>query len=80
MFFMGDSMKTLNALLRDYREDNEFTQQDIANYLEIGRTMYRRYELGETEIPLRHLKKLCMLYKVSADYLIGLPKGLKWGR
>lgn len=73
-------MKGINQLLRDFREDNEFTQQDIANYLEIGRTMYRRYESGETEIPLRHLKKLCMLYKISADYFMGLPKGLKWPR
>ncbi len=26
------------------------------------------------------LKELCRLYKVSADYILGLPKGLDWPR
>lgn len=67
-------------ILRDLREDAKYTQQYVADYLEIGRTMYRRYETGETEIPIRHLKKLCLLYGVSADSLIGLPENLRWTR
>lgn len=59
-------------ILRGLREDKDLTQQDIANLLNIGRTMYRRYETGETEIPIRHLKTLCMFYGVSADYVLGL--------
>ena len=62
-------------ILRGLREDKDLTQQDIANLLNIGRTMYRRYETGETEIPIRHLKTLCMFYGVSADYVLGLPSG-----
>lgn len=68
-------MKKTHELIRDLREDNTLTQQELADYLEIGRTMYRRYETGETEIPIRHLKKLCILYKVSSDYFIGLNIG-----
>lgn len=71
-FTMGDKMKTLNEKIRDLREDHDLTQQNIADYLSIGRTMYRRYEVGETEIPLRHFVKLCKLYKVSADELLEL--------
>lgn len=59
--------------LRALREDKDFTQQAIADHLKIGRTMYRRYETGETEIPVRHLKALCILYGVSSDYILGLP-------
>ena len=59
-------------ILRNLREDKDLTQQNIADYLKIGRTMYRRYETGETEIPIRHLKALCILYGVSADYILGL--------
>lgn len=70
-------MKETFELLRDEREDHDYTQQQIADLLQIGRTMYRRYETGETEIPIRHLKKLCMLYKLSADYFLGLPKNLR---
>ena len=70
-------MKETHERLRDEREDHDYTQKQIAEFLEIGRTMYRRYETGETEIPIRHLKRLCMLYNLSADYFLGLPKNLK---
>lgn len=65
-----------HEILKGLREDKDLTQQNVADILKIGRTMYRRYECGETEIPLRHLKTLCLLYGVSSDYLLGLPKGL----
>lgn len=63
-------------ILRGLREDRDLTQQEMADFLKIGRTMYRRYETGETEIPIRHLKTLCVFYGVSADYLLGLPDNL----
>ena len=64
-------------ILRALRDDKDLTQQAIADHLHIGRTMYRRYETGETELPVRHLKALCILYGVSADYVLGLPNGLR---
>ena len=63
--------------IRNLREDRDLTQQNLADLLQIGRTMYRRYELGETEIPIRHLKTLCIFYGISSDYLLGLPEGLR---
>lgn len=66
-----------NEILRGLREDRDLTQQNIADLLKIGRTMYRRYETGETEIPIRHLKTLCIFYRISSDYLLGLPDGLQ---
>lgn len=67
----------IHEILRGLREDRDLTQQNMADMLQIGRTMYRRYELGETEIPIRHLKTLCLFYGVSSDYLLGLPDGLR---
>ena len=67
----GDNMETYE-ILRNLREDRDLTQQDLADILKIGRTMYRRYETGETEIPVRHVKVLCSFYGVSADYILGL--------
>lgn len=64
-------------ILRGLREDKDLTQQNLADLLQIGRTMYRRYELGETEIPIRHLKTLCLFYGVSSDYLLNLPSNLR---
>lgn len=66
-----------SEILKGLREDKDLTQQNIADILKIGRTMYRRYETGQTEIPIRHLKTLCMFYGVSSDYLLGLPDGLR---
>lgn len=58
--------------IRDLREDNDKTQQDIAEYLGTSQTMYARYERGANELPIRHLLALCKYYKVSADYILGL--------
>lgn len=72
----GDAMET-HEILKGLREDRDLTQQDIADLLKIGRTMYRRYETGETELPIRHLKTLCVFYGVSSDYVIGLSPRLR---
>ena len=58
--------------IRDLREDSDKTQRDVADYLGTSQTMYARYERGANELPIRHLIKLCKLYKVSADYILGI--------
>lgn len=60
--------------IRDLREDNDLTQQQIADYLETSQTMYARYERGANELPIRHLLKLADLYKVSTYYILGRTK------
>ena len=67
----------MHEIIKGLREDKDLTQQNMADLLKIGRTMYRRYETGETEIPTRHLKTICLFFGVSADYLLGLPSGLR---
>lgn len=58
--------------IRDLREDNDMTQQEVANVLGTSQTMYARYERGANELPIHHLLTLCRLYGVSADYILGL--------
>lgn len=58
--------------IRDLREDNDKTQQEVADYLGTSQTMYARYERGANELPIRHLIALCKYYNVSADYILGL--------
>lgn len=73
----GDYMET-SEILRELRENKGLTQQKLADLLKIGRTMYRRYETGETDIPIRHLRTLCVFYGVTSDYILGLSqKGIK---
>ena len=63
--------------IRDLREDNDKTQQEIAELLGTSQTMYARYERGANELPIRHLIKLCEFYNVSADYILGLCNSSK---
>ena len=60
--------------IRDLREDNDKTQQEIAQVLGTSQTMYARYERGANELPIRHLITLCKYYGVSADYILGIEK------
>ena len=65
-------MIELKLRIKDLREDNDKTQEDIAKVLGTSQTMYARYERGANELPLHHLITLCKYYKVSADYILGL--------
>lgn len=57
--------------MRDLREDNDKTQQEIAEILHTSQTMYARYERGANELPIHHLLTLCNFYGVSTDYFLG---------
>lgn len=61
-------------IMRNLREDHDYTQEYVAHYLGTSQTMYARYERGANELPLHHLIRLCELYHVSADYFLGLTK------
>ena len=57
--------------IRDLREDNDKTQKQIAELLNMQLTVYQRYERGERELPLWAAIKLADYYKVTLDYLVG---------
>ena len=58
--------------IRDLREDHDKTQKEIAEILNMHRSVYRRYESGERETPAWVIVKLAQYYRVSTDYLLGL--------
>ena len=47
-------------------------QKDVAEYLNMHLTVYRRYEKGEREIPVWAVIKLAEYYKTTTDYILGL--------
>ena len=67
-----------NERLLFLRESKELTQEEISNAIGIKRQQYRRYEAGINLLPITHLKTLCEVYGVSADYILGLPEDLKY--
>ena len=60
-----------NERIRDIREDNSFTQQNIADVLHIWQRTYADYESGKTRIPVDSLLILAKHYDVSMDYITG---------
>lgn len=62
------------------REDNDFTQQKVADEIGWDRSLYSKYELEQRDIPLHIIVKLATLYNTSVDYLVYLtddPKPYK---
>ena len=57
--------------IRDLREDGDFSQKDIALYLNINQNTYSRYETNARNIPLEVIGKLADYYNTSVDYLMG---------
>ena len=57
--------------IRDLREDHDYKQRQIAEYLHCSQQVYSNYELGQRDIPTEILIKLSNLYDVSIDYLFG---------
>lgn len=64
----------------DIRIDHDETQRELSKALDIHHVQWANYERRKNEIPVRYLKKFCEHYKVSADYLLGLPQNLDWPR
>jgi len=58
--------------IRDLREDNNLTQEDVAKHLHIKQNTYSQYENGQRQIPLTCLIELAKFYKTSTDYILGL--------
>ncbi|MBQ7034418.1 MAG: helix-turn-helix transcriptional regulator [Clostridia bacterium] len=63
-------MEKYVSILRNLREDNDLTQQQIADVLGTSQTMIARYERGANELPIRHLIILCKFYNISADDIL----------
>lgn len=58
--------------IRDLREDRDYTQVQLAEYLHVHQATYCKYENGEIYVPLHVFIKLAELYGVSVDYIAGL--------
>lgn len=60
--------------IKALREEFEYTQQFVANYLDIKRTTYASWETGHIILPLNIANELAVLYNVSISYILGLKK------
>ena len=59
-------------IIKKLRITNFYTQQQIADFLEVGQRTYCDYELGKTRIPIDRIIKLAMFYNVDLNYICGI--------
>ena len=64
--------KQIGERLKESRKAAGYTQTKIAEILNMTQQQYSRFENGVFELNYTQIIKLCKLYDVSADYLLGL--------
>ena len=68
---IGDNINLYSAnKIRELREKNNLTQQQLANKLNINQQNLARYELNQRIIKIDFLLKLCEIFNVNLDYFI----------
>lgn len=61
-----------NQSLREIRKSHGMTQKDVYTILQVSANCYASWEQGRTEPDIHSIKRLCAIFNVSADYLLGL--------
>jgi len=64
--------------LKELREEQNLTQENLANIININRVQYNQYENDYNTIPLKHLNSLCNYFNVSIDYIFGFTNIKKY--
>lgn len=64
--------KKFNERLKELRIEKGYSQKNIALKLDVSVTCYAGYEQGYRQPDLKMLIKICLLFEVSADYLLGM--------
>ena len=65
-------IKMIFERLKERRKYEGYTQQEVANILNVQRATYAGWETGKDIMPLRQFFKLSNNYQLSLDYLTGL--------
>ena len=66
---------TWNEKLKQARTEKGISQQEASVRLQMSRTCYANYEQGTREPSFNALRRICDLYDISADYLLGRTDG-----
>ena len=67
----------MDKRVKELREDNDFTQQQIADKIGITQRKYSYIETGTQQLTDEILVKLAKVYDVSTDYILRLTDNPK---
>lgn len=65
---LGLRHRTIGALLRQARTERNLSQKELADQTGISSSRVRRYESGETPVPIPELESLAAVLDVSIDH------------
>ena len=60
----------MDSVLKTLREQYSFSQEELAQKLEVSRQSYIKYESGTSELPLDIVKKLSAIFDVDYSCII----------
>lgn len=69
---------TVGERIRILRERRELSQEALGKLVHMTQRKVSYLETGKCEPSVDDIKELCLLFDVSADYLLGLKRGLKY--
>jgi transcriptional regulator with XRE-family HTH domain len=72
---MIDNVYDLHSRIRELRKNNEMTQKQIADYLEVEVSTYAHYEKGDRTPDAKKLARLATLYGLK-DELLGVQMSM----
>lgn len=67
---------TFGEKIRALREDSDLNQSDLGKAVNMTQRKISYLECGKCEPNMDDLRAFCRYFHVSADYLLGLKKGL----
>lgn len=63
----------ISERIKTLREKTEMTQAELAKKLGLSRAAVNAWEMGITVPSTHYVVELALLFRVSTDYLLGLP-------
>ena len=68
---------TFGEKIRNLREDADLNQTQLGKAVGMTQRKVSYLECGKCEPSIDDIIALCNYFRISADYLIGIPKGYK---
>ncbi len=69
-----NTLPEMGARFKEIRTKCGFTQEQIANFLELDRTMITKFEKGERSLGIADLERACGLFGCNLKVLRGLQE------
>lgn len=66
------AIEQVSKKLAEARKNANYTQQEVANLLNIHLSQWQKYEYGKIQLDYDKIIVVCKLFDISADYLLGL--------